>query len=517
MKKKYIKILLLSLLFSSLPMINAYATNIEYVAGKNRYETAAMISDKLDYNSAILVNGYSLVDGLSASGLSGATNSPILLTETNNIPSSTLSKLSKANKVYLVGGDGVISKNIENKLKQSGKTVIRLGGKDRFITSHLVADEINNIKGISELYYVNGLIGEADAMSIAPVAARSGNPVILTNGSDTTYKKPVKAYSIGGTGVINTSFDSFSERISGINRFETNKNVISRFFQSKDNVNLSKSYELIDALTSSALKEPVVLVDDYSDKSIIAGASSLTVYGDISQDAVNSAKSYTYGDAVVFYSQHQDDETIFAGSTVVDAIKSVGAENVYIVLITDGDESGVFTAERYKHLTILEKSTLRNNEFKAATSQLGVLERNLIFLNQPEKNVDLKIVENTILDFENKYSTVTHITHSYKYDTHPQHLSTGEKMLELYEKGLIKDCRFFGRKELIPNTNKKLLINSVADTEDERNKVLMACYEYKVDNQDMVREGIGYKSVASLFDPLTANPLTPSYLHEPGL
>lgn len=517
MKKKYIKILLLSLLFSSLPMINVYAINVEYVAGKNRYDTAAMISDNLNYNSAILVNGYSLVDGLSASGLSGATNSPILLTETNNIPSSTLSKLSKANKVYLVGGDGVISKNIENKLKQSGKTVVRLGGKDRFITSHLVADEINNIKGISEIYYVNGLIGEADAMSIAPVAARNANPVILTNGRDTTYKKQVKAYSIGGTGVINTSFDSFSERISGINRFETNKNVISKFFKSKNNVNLSKSHELIDALTASALKEPVILVDNNSDKSSIAGANSLTVYGDISQDAVNLAKSYVYGDAVIFYSQHQDDETIFAGSTVVDAIKSVGAENVYIVLITDGDESGVFSSERYKHLTTLEKSTLRNNEFKAATSQLGVLEKNLIFLDQPEKSVDLKLLENTILDFENKYSTVTHITHSYKYDSHHQHLKTGEKMLELYKKGLIKDCRFFGRKELIPNTKKKLLINSVADTEDERNKVLMACYEYRVDNKDMVREGIGYKSVASLFDPLTANPLTPSYLHEPGL
>ena len=354
-------------------------------------------------------------------------------------------------------------------------------------------------------------------MSIAPVAAKNGNPVILTDGRSTTYKKQVKSYSIGGTSVLNTSFDDFSERINGLNRFETNKKVVSKFFPTKNNVNLSKSIELIDALTSSALKEPVVLVDNNSDKSVIAGASSLTAYGGIDQNAVNSAKSYIYGDAVVFYSQHQDDETIFAGSAIVDAIKSVGAENVYVVLITDGDESGVFTADRYKHLTILEKSTLRNNEFKAATYQLGVLEKNLIFLNQPEKTVDLKLVENTILDFENKYSTVTHITHSYKYDSHSQHLKTGQKMLELYKKGLIKDCRFFGRKELIPNTNKKLLINSVADTEDEKSKVLMACYEYRVDNKDMVREGIGYKSVASLFDPLTANPLTPSYLHEPGL
>ncbi|VYU31161.1 cell wall-binding protein [Clostridium tertium] len=517
MKKKFIKILLLSLLFSSLPTIDAYAVNVEYIAGKDRYETAAMISDNLNYNSAILVNGYSLVDGLSASGLSGATNSPILLTETDSIPNSTLSRLSKANKVYLVGGESVISKNIESKLKKDGKKVVRLGGSDRFITSHIVANEINNIKGISEIFYVNGLIGEADAMSIAPVAAKNGNPVILTDGYTTSYKKQVTSYSIGGTSVLSNNFDNFSYRISGRDRFETNKKVVNKFYPTKNNVNLSKSLELIDALTSSALKEPVVLIDAYSDKSTIAGSSSLTAYGNVDQTAVNASKSYVYGDTVVFYSQHQDDETIFAGSTIVDAIKSVGAENVYVVLITDGDESGVFLDDRYKNLTISEKSTLRNNEFKAATSKLGVPENNLIFLNQPEKNVDLNLVENIIINFENMYPNVTHITHSYKYDSHPQHIKTGQVMLNLYKKGLINDCRFFGKRELIPTNNKKLLINSIADTIDEKNKVLMACYEYRLDNKDMIREGIGYKSVASLFDPLTANPLTPSYLHEPGL
>ncbi|MDB1948008.1 cell wall-binding repeat-containing protein [Clostridium tertium] len=517
MKKIFLKTLILSLSFISISTFSVQAFPINYVAGKNRYETAALIADKLQYSSAILVNGLSLVDGLSASGLSGTLDAPILLTETNNIPDSTLKRIEKVKTIYLVGGEGVISKNIEDKLKKLGKTIVRLGGKDRFLTSYSVANEIEKIKPIEEIYYVNGLIGEADAMSIAPVAANTGNPVILTDGKTTEYKRNIKSYTIGGIGVLNESFDKFSERLNGKNRFETNKNVIEKFFPNRTHLNLSKADELIDALTSSALKEPVVLIDNNSDKTVIAGTKSLTVFGDINQTAINRAKGYVYSDKVVFYSQHQDDETIFAGSAIVDAIQAVGAENVYVVLISDGDESGVFNNPRYSNLSLEKKTALRNNEFRAATAQLGILEKNLVFLNQSEKNLDENLVKNTVLDFESKFSNVTHVTHSYKYDLHEQHLKTGNIIYDLYKSGQIKDCKFFGRKELIPTNNNRLLIESISDNETEKNKILKACFEYKLDNRDMIREGIGYKSVSSLFDALTSDPLNISYQHEPGL
>ena len=157
-----------------------------------------------------------------------------------------------------------------------------------------------------------------------------------------------------------------------------------------------------------------------------------------------------------------------------------------------------------------------NNESIAATEKLGVLKENLIFLDQPEKNVTDEIVGNTMLKFENEFESVTHIAHSYKYDYHAQHLETGNILYNLYNKGLIKDCRFFARKELIPKSS-KLVIESVSDNNSEKKKILAACNEYKLDNKDMIREGIGYKSVSSLFDALTSDPLNTSYLHEPGL
>lgn len=109
-------------------------------------------------------------------------------------------------------------------------------------------------------------------MSIAPIAAKSRNPIILTGGKTTSYLKNVQAYSIGGTGVLNSYFDYFSERIGGIDRFETNSKVTNKLFPIKNHVNFSKSDVLINALTSSALKAPVVLINKASDKSTIASA-----------------------------------------------------------------------------------------------------------------------------------------------------------------------------------------------------------------------------------------------------
>jgi len=516
MKKRIFKVIAFTMITMGVFYKNVSANELEYVVGKNRYETAAKISDKMSYDALILVNGESLADGLSSSGLSGTLNAPILLTTKDRLPDVTLEKIKTVNKVYLVGGEGVISKNIENQIRELGKQVIRLSGRDRYLTSHAVADEISKYKAIDEIFYVNGIDGQADAMSIAPVAAKNANPVILTNGKSTNYKKKVKSYSIGGRGVLNSSFDSFTERVSGVNRFETNAKVIEKFFDDITHVNLSKSHVLIDALTASALKQPVVLINDNSDKSILAGSKEATVFGDISQIAVNRAKSYMFNDTVVFYSQHQDDETLFAGSAIVDAIEAVGKENVYMVLITDGNESGVFSSSRYSNLTLKQKIQLRNNEFNAAVNRLGILKENIIYLNQPENAINENVVRDHMLDFETNFGSVTHITHTYQYDYHEQHLTTGRLLYSLYNEGLISDCRFFARKEFIHDRTNKFLVESVADNIDERNKVLGAIDEYKLDNGDMVREGIGYKSVKRLFDQLYSDKLVTSYLHYPG-
>ena len=66
------------LLTSSIVPLNASMK--EEIVGSNRYETAAKVADKMgNHSTAVLVNGDSLPDGLSASGLAGKENAPILL------------------------------------------------------------------------------------------------------------------------------------------------------------------------------------------------------------------------------------------------------------------------------------------------------------------------------------------------------------------------------------------------------------------------------------------------------
>ena len=52
---------------------------------------------------------------------------------------------------------------------------------------------------------------------------------------------------------------------------------------------------------------------------------------------------------------------------------------------------------------------------------------------------------------------------------------------------------------MISNLNTNFLIESVVIIICEKQRVLSATVEYKLDNNDMMREGIGYKSVENYF------------------
>lgn len=174
LNKKFLTVLLSSIMVCSvsLPYLSE-ATQIETIKGKDRYDTALKISEKVgSYNTVILVNStISLADGLSASGLSGAKNAPIIPVKKDNIPEQSLKAISSASTVYIIGGEAAISKKVEDSLVDSGKIVNRIEGSNRIETSQKVADLIGNY---AKAFVVNGFKGEADAMSISSVAAREG-------------------------------------------------------------------------------------------------------------------------------------------------------------------------------------------------------------------------------------------------------------------------------------------------------------------------------------------------------
>ena len=298
---------------------------VDILAGENRYETAVKVAEKYANENnpfadgkgdVVMVNGNSLVDGLSASPLAASLNAPMLLTESNRIPKATADYLKKLSgeatvgdlsgiKIHLVGGTAVISKELERELKSYGFTVDRFNGKNREDTSMKVAKKVIEEKGNTTSAFVVGAEGEADAMSIASVASSSkisasGNkitPIIVSNknglSDDALNSFNNKAITIvGGEAVVSKSeYNNIKEavgtngsvsRVAGENRQETNAKVINIYYKGafgKDtDVLVAKDgqrnkMELVDALTVSNLaalnNSPIVLATNKLAKSQI--------------------------------------------------------------------------------------------------------------------------------------------------------------------------------------------------------------------------------------------------------
>ncbi|WP_024621337.1 cell wall-binding repeat-containing protein [Metaclostridioides mangenotii] len=328
-----------SIVIAAMPIVNALSS-VDTIQGIDRYETAALIADKQEYTTAILVNSdKSLADGLSASGLAGVTDSPILLTQKDKIPNITKERLKKAEKVYIIGGTNSVSSKVESSLTTNGTKVKRISGSDRIKTSYNVASEIKTIKDIDKVVFTNAYKGEPDAMSISPIAARDGAPIILTDGKTTTFDaKNIESYVIGGSYSMSDSLVSStkSTRIGGTDRFDTNKKIISQFYNSTGEFYITKSDVLVDALTGSTIAKetPIVLVNTMSDKTILNGATKLTSLGSLdkvtTQRCINATNPKDLYNEEVFNSELQsimDYNNSMAIEVLKDEAKAVAYAN----------------------------------------------------------------------------------------------------------------------------------------------------------------------------------------------
>lgn len=290
--------------------------------GIDRYETAAKISREgwsNGANTVIIVNGYANADGLTATPLAAAYDAPILLTDNGALGSYTKDeiKILSPSKVILVGGEGVIYNSVINEVKSinSGIEVSRIGGIDRYETSLLIAKALDELIDVSDAYVCYGY-GEADALSVSAKAGSEKNPIILSDKNSlepSTYEwlrseSLQNIYFIGGNGIIFDSLisqvngitanDVSGNRIGGIDRFETNAEVIKRLYSAEvyNAVIATKGYELADALTggpfAAKINSPVILLDyvlSNGQKNILSSKKSDTIYefgGGISSEAV---------------------------------------------------------------------------------------------------------------------------------------------------------------------------------------------------------------------------------------
>lgn len=308
-RKKIASMLLTSILLAGLSVnVNALdSRDVRSIAGIDRYATASGIAGNFGpYENVILVNADNnmLADGLSASGLAGVLNAPILLVHKDSIPNETQLRIDIAKRIYIIGSEGSISRGLEDRLRDQsmgGFSVKRIGGVNRYETSYNVAREILSIKNsVGKVFVANGRLGEADAMSASAIAARDGEPILLTNGNNMDSKsmsivlRTNNIYAVGGSNVISQGLVSSlnARRISGKNRYYTNSLLINQFYQnSNGSYYLSDGYKLVDALTGGPLagknNAPIFLVGPNNNKSILRGASELVSLGGINRSIIN--------------------------------------------------------------------------------------------------------------------------------------------------------------------------------------------------------------------------------------
>ncbi|NME94612.1 N-acetylmuramoyl-L-alanine amidase [Clostridium cochlearium] len=105
--------------------------NYKRLSGQNRYETnLAVINgfiNNINFNSTYLASGQGYADALSGSAAAGKSSSPIILVN-NSISTNSIikSKLDIISTINVLGGTGVISDTLVNKLIQNEKTNIKV-------------------------------------------------------------------------------------------------------------------------------------------------------------------------------------------------------------------------------------------------------------------------------------------------------------------------------------------------------------------------------------------------------
>lgn len=247
--------------------------------GLDRYETniAIIKNGWTQASDAVIASGEDFPDALCAAPLAGAKKAPIVLTKRWQLNSSAIDELKRLNvkNAYIIGGTGVISTNIEKQLKDMNITWTRLAGQDRYQTSVKVAELLGTNNGIVVATGENF----PDALGIAPIAAKLGMPVLLSQrdflpGEVSAYLRdkniPV-SYLVGGTGVLSDNVKSSlknAKRLSGSDRFATNINILREFDNKLDlnSIYIASGIDFPDALSGSVLaansNAPIVLVDD---------------------------------------------------------------------------------------------------------------------------------------------------------------------------------------------------------------------------------------------------------------
>lgn len=254
------------------------------LAGIHRYDTSILCSDSLkmqmgleEYKNIVVASGEDYPDALAGSYLAKVKDAPILLTSPvmDELTAEYIKYNLKADgTVYILGGTGVVSAELEEMLADKNIKAERLAGKTRYETNIAILEEAG-VKD-EDILVCSGN-GFADSLSASAV----GLPIMLVNTEITEYQQEYLAaldtqniYLIGGEGAVNEDVEQHLnkgynvQRLAGKTRYVTSALVAKEFFPKANNVVLAYAQNFPDGLSGGplamSLDAPLLLVDNNS-------------------------------------------------------------------------------------------------------------------------------------------------------------------------------------------------------------------------------------------------------------
>ncbi|MDE0676555.1 MAG: cell wall-binding repeat-containing protein [Acidimicrobiaceae bacterium] len=173
-------------------------------AGSDRYQTALKLAERFaddrggigSVSNAFIASGESLVDAVSAAGLAGFLDAPVLLTRPDHLHRGVADFLDDygIGNIYVLGGPAAVSDGVIDELEALAgvSSVERIGGDTRYDTSAAIASHLAGESwcGTNEnsAIVANGADESLfDAVAIGPVANRLELPVLLTAGDELAH------------------------------------------------------------------------------------------------------------------------------------------------------------------------------------------------------------------------------------------------------------------------------------------------------------------------------------------
>lgn len=190
--------------------------NIDRMDGKDRYETNIKTNNELTIEKGspiIISSGEGFADSLSIVSIAQMKNYPIILTSKNNLSKDAKNYIKEIgpSKIHIVGGEGVVSKEVKNSLKEltglSDNNIVRLQGSDRYNTNISVLKYFDiggeTLAIAAGTTFPDSLVGSLYASSKNAPILLVNNTMDLSEQNKYIYSKKYKSCIIfGGTGVV---------------------------------------------------------------------------------------------------------------------------------------------------------------------------------------------------------------------------------------------------------------------------------------------------------------------------